>query len=72
MFFTTSQPGEPGPDVGQGAQPLGDAIDLDALASMDVIVTCQGGDYTKAVYRAAARRGLAGLLDRRGLHAAHG
>ena len=34
--------------------------DFDALASMDAIVTCQGGDYTKAVYpklRAAGWRG---------------
>jgi aspartate-semialdehyde dehydrogenase len=50
VFFTTSQTGQDGPDVGRGAQPLRDARDLDALAAMDVIVTCQGGDYTKQVY----------------------
>lgn len=50
VFFTTSQSGQNGPDVGQGAQPLSDANDIQALAEMDVIVTCQGGDYTKRVY----------------------
>jgi aspartate-semialdehyde dehydrogenase len=49
-FFTTSQPGEPGPDVGRGSAPLLNASDLDALRELDVIVTCQGGDYTKDVY----------------------
>ncbi|TNF50969.1 MAG: aspartate-semialdehyde dehydrogenase, partial [Gammaproteobacteria bacterium] len=60
VFFTTSQVGQPGPDVGKGAAPLRDANDLEALAALDVIVTCQGGDYTKAVYpqlRAAGWRG---------------
>ena len=60
VFFTTSQVGQPGPDVGKGAAPLRDANDLEALAALDVIVTCQGGDYTKAVYpqlRAAGWQG---------------
>jgi aspartate-semialdehyde dehydrogenase len=60
VFFTTSQVGQPGPDVGKGAVPLRDANDLEALAALDVVVTCQGGDYTKAVYpqlRAAGWRG---------------
>ena len=50
VFFTTGQAGQPGPDVGQGARPLVSNTDLGALAEMDAIVTCQGGDYTKAVY----------------------
>ena len=49
-FFSTSQQGEPGPDVGQGSHALLDAHDLDALAGMDAIVTCQGGDYTGQVF----------------------
>lgn len=60
VFFTTSQQGAPGPDVGQGAQPLRDAHDLDALAAMDVIVTCQGGDYTSAVFGPLRARGWRG------------
>lgn len=50
VFFTTSQAGQPGPDVGSGSAPLRDANELDALAAMDAIVTCQGSDYTKAVH----------------------
>ena len=44
IFFTTSQVGQPGPDVGKGSVPLRDASELEALAAMDAIVTCQGGD----------------------------
>ena len=50
VFFTTSQVGVPGPDVGQGRRPLIDANDIEALCKLDCIVTCQGGDYTKSVY----------------------
>jgi aspartate-semialdehyde dehydrogenase len=50
VFFTTSQAGQPAPNVGKGESVLLDAHDLDALAQMDVIVTCQGGDYTTAVH----------------------
>jgi aspartate-semialdehyde dehydrogenase len=56
VFFTTSQAGEPGPD---GA-PLRDAHELAALMEMDMVVSCQGGDYTKAVHpglRAAGWQG---------------
>ena len=60
VFFSTSQQGELGPDVGQGAQPLRDAQDLDALAAMDAIVTCQGGDYTSAVFEPLRARGWKG------------
>ncbi len=50
VFFSTSQTGAPGPDVGRPVPALQDAHDLEALAAMDAIVTCQGGDYTGAVY----------------------
>lgn len=50
-FFTTSQTGQPGPDFAGEPTPLQDAKDLDLLAKQDVIVTCQGGDYTEAVYQ---------------------
>jgi len=51
IFFTTSQAGKPGPDVGTDVPPLKDATNIDELKAMDVIVTCQGGDYTKQVYK---------------------
>ena len=50
VFFTTSQAGQDGPDVGFGAKPLEDAMNIDRLAEMDIILSCQGGSYTKAVY----------------------
>jgi aspartate-semialdehyde dehydrogenase len=50
VFFTTSQAGSAAPNVGKGSSVLLDAFDLDALAGMDVILTCQGGDYTTAVH----------------------
>jgi aspartate-semialdehyde dehydrogenase len=49
-FFTTSQAGQLGPGIAGDAKPLLDASDISELAKMDIIVTCQGGDYTNAVY----------------------
>ncbi len=49
-FFSTSQVGQDAPDVGIDTPPLQDAFDLDILKSLDVIVTCQGGDYTGEAY----------------------
>ena len=60
LFFTTSNVGGSAPDVGQGSASLKDAKDIDALASMDIIISCQGGDYTTAVFpelRAAGWQG---------------
>ncbi len=49
-FFTTSQIGQKGPDVGQETPPLQDAFDLDQLKRLDIIVTCQGSGYTQKVH----------------------
>lgn len=61
-FFSTSASliGQPGPDVGVPAPPVADAHDLDPLEKLDVIVTCQGGDYSKAVHADLRRRGWKG------------
>ena len=50
VFFTTSQTGQDGPDVGTGAKPLQDAKDISLLKDMDIILSCQGSGYTNAVY----------------------
>ncbi|MBI5451437.1 MAG: aspartate-semialdehyde dehydrogenase [Gammaproteobacteria bacterium] len=50
VFFTTSQPGSPGPDVGRPVPPLKDAASLAELKAMDIIITCQGGSYTEEIY----------------------
>jgi len=60
IFFTTSQVGQDGPDLGKGSAPLRDARDLDALADMDLVLTCQGGSYTQAVYPDLRARGWRG------------
>jgi aspartate-semialdehyde dehydrogenase len=60
VFFTTSNPGGKGPDIGKDVPPLKDASSIDELKAMDAIITCQGGDYTKEVYpklRAAGWKG---------------
>ena len=49
-FFTTSQTGQAGPDVGSGSKPLLDAEDVGFLSEMDIIVSCQGGSYTNKIY----------------------
>lgn len=50
VFFTTSNTGGKAPDVGKDAPALRDAKNIDELKAMDVIVSCQGGDYTNDVY----------------------
>ena len=50
VFFTTSNVGGTGPDIGKDIPALKDAYDLEALKPMDIIITCQGGDYTNEVY----------------------
>jgi aspartate-semialdehyde dehydrogenase len=49
-FFSTSRAGADGPAIGGRAKPLLSAQDLAALKTQDVIVTCQGGDYTNDVF----------------------
>ncbi|GAA0569396.1 aspartate-semialdehyde dehydrogenase [Halomonas salifodinae] len=60
IFFTTSQVGQPGPDVGVEVPPLKDAFDQEALKALDVVITCQGGDYTQAVYQDLRQAGWKG------------
>ena len=60
VFFSTSQAGGRGPDIGRNAGPVGDASDLDALSNCDLLVSCQGGDYTSAVHPALREAGWRG------------
>jgi aspartate-semialdehyde dehydrogenase len=50
VFFTTSRVGQMGPFIGKETAPLQDAMNIGELASMDVIVSCQGGDYTNEIF----------------------
>ncbi|MEO8753953.1 MAG: aspartate-semialdehyde dehydrogenase [Casimicrobiaceae bacterium] len=49
-FFSTSAAGGKGPSIGRPTGPLQDAGDVRALATLDTIITCQGGDWTTAMY----------------------
>ena len=60
VFFTTSNPGGKTPDFVSDAPPLKDAKQLTELQAMDIIITCQGGDYTTEIFpklRAAGWKG---------------
>jgi aspartate-semialdehyde dehydrogenase len=60
VFFTTSNPGGKGPELGRDVPPLKDAKSIDELKAMDIIITCQGGDYTSEMFpklRAAGWKG---------------
>ena len=50
VFFSTSQSGTAGPAIGKPVPPVKDANDLGALKTADVLISCQGGDYTSEIY----------------------
>ena len=61
LFFSTSQAGGKGPDIGRQTSPVADARSVDALRAMDIIISCQGGDYTNEMHpklRAAGWNGF--------------
>jgi aspartate-semialdehyde dehydrogenase len=60
VFFTTSQAGKPGPDIGKSIPALKDARDITELQQMDAIISCQGGDYTTEVYAKLREAGWKG------------
>jgi len=54
------EPGGKGPAIGKDVPPLKDAKSIDELRAMDIIVTCQGGEYTSEIFpklRAAGWKG---------------
>ena len=50
VFFSTSQAGGTAPAIGKAVPPVADANDVAALARMDILISCQGGDYTNAIF----------------------
>jgi aspartate-semialdehyde dehydrogenase len=60
VFFSTSQVGGNGPSIGHDVPALKDANDLNELKKLDVIVSCQGGDYTTATYDNLRSQGYKG------------
>jgi len=60
VLFSTSQAGGQGPDIGRETEPVADAGDLKALAACDLLISCQGGDYTNATHPALRAAGWTG------------
>jgi aspartate-semialdehyde dehydrogenase len=50
VFFSTTQAGGAGPQIGKAAPLVGNARDLKALAAMDILISSQGSDYTSEIY----------------------
>jgi len=60
LFFTTSQVGQKGPEIGRETPPLEDAYNIKTLSTMDIVVSCQGGGYTEKAYTELRRTGWEG------------
>jgi aspartate-semialdehyde dehydrogenase len=61
VFFSTSNSGGKAPAMAKNETTLQDAMDIGALKKCDIIMTCQGGDYTADIYpqlRAAGWNGI--------------
>ena len=61
FFFSTSQAGQKGPDIGRKTPLVEDAYDLDRLVQMDILMSCQGGGYTEKVHPQLRQRGWQGF-----------
>ncbi len=60
VFFSTSNAGGAAPAEAKNEVKLFDAYDIGALKRCEIVITCQGGEYTKKVYpelRAAGWKG---------------
>ncbi len=60
VFLSTSQTGQPGPEINGQSTVLADAYDPAMLQTLDVIVTCQGSAYTKQVHSPLRASGWTG------------
>ena len=49
-FFSTSQAGGKGPEIGKAVGPVKDANNIAELTAMDILISCQGSDYTTEIY----------------------
>ena len=60
LFFSTSQAGGRGPDIGRDTAPVANAMDLDTLRKLEVVISCQGGEYTQRVHSELRKSGWSG------------
>jgi aspartate-semialdehyde dehydrogenase len=61
FFFSTSQAGQKGPEIGRDVPLVEDAFNLARLAEMEIIVSCQGGGYTEKTYPQLRKNGWQGF-----------
>lgn len=61
VFFTTSQAGQKGPEIGKEIPVLQDGFDVEILKGMEIILSCQGSDYTKKVHPKLRESGWNGV-----------
>ena len=60
VFFSTSQAGAAAPAIGKRVPAVKNAKDLSELTAMDVLISCQGGDYTSEIYPKLRQEGWQG------------
>ncbi|HEX5797402.1 MAG TPA: aspartate-semialdehyde dehydrogenase [Candidatus Saccharimonadales bacterium] len=61
LFLSTSQAGGKGPKINASETILGDAYDLETLQGLDIIISCQGSDYTGKVHPELRAKGWNGF-----------
>ncbi|WP_395687097.1 aspartate-semialdehyde dehydrogenase [Caenimonas koreensis] len=60
VFFSTSNTGGKAPAQAKNEATLKDAFDIEALRKCDIVITCQGGDYTSEVFPKLRATGWSG------------
>src|SRR4030095_8707267 len=60
VFFSTSQAGATAPAISKRVPPVNDSKYLSELTAMDVLISCQGGDYTSEIYPKLRKSGCQG------------
>src|SRR5215208_7472067 len=60
VFFSTSQAGAAAPEIGKRTTSVKDAKDLRELAALDVLISCQGGEYTADIHPKLRKAGWTG------------
>ena len=60
VFFSTSQAGATPPAIGKAAPPVKDARNLTDLMAADILISCQGGEFTSEMYPKLRQAGWTG------------
>ena len=60
FLFSTSQKGQQAPEYKNTHSVILDSNNIDELKDMDIIITCQGGDYTREIHPQLRASGWSG------------